>query len=66
MMMRTATNLLEVARHRRDKAHCLVRDAASLALAEDRAHVIQFAKFLEEEAVKLEARAGQISARQTS
>jgi hypothetical protein len=57
--MRTTTDVLEVARHRRDKARCLARDAAGLALAEDRARVIQYAKFLEEEAIKLEAQADQ-------
>ena len=57
--MGMSTDVLEVARHRRDKARCLVRDAAGLALAEDRARVIQYAKFLEEEAIKLEAQAEQ-------
>ena len=60
-MARTATDLLDVARHRRDKARCFARDAAHLAHAEDRARVIEYAKFLEEEAVKLEARADQRS-----
>jgi hypothetical protein len=58
-LMRTSTEVLEVARHRRDKARCLARDAAGLALPEDRARVIQYAKFLEEEAIKLEAQAEQ-------
>ena len=57
--MHTSMDVLEVARHRRDKARCLARDAASLALAEDRARVIQYAKFLEEEAIKLEAQVEQ-------
>jgi hypothetical protein len=55
--MNTATDLLDVARHRRDKARCFARDAAQLAHAEERARAIQYAKFLEEEAVKLEAQA---------
>jgi len=49
---------LEVARFKRNKAYCLLRDAPSMPLAEDRARLILYAKFFEEEAVKLEARAG--------
>lgn len=59
--MSTATDLLEVARHRRDKARCFARDSEGLALPEDRARAIQYAKFFEEEAVKLEAQADQTS-----
>ena len=49
---------LEVARFKRNQAYCLLRDAPSMPLAKDRARLILYAKFFEEEAVKLEARAG--------
>ena len=55
--MSTARHMLEMARSRRNKAYCLLRDAPSMPLAKDRARLIQYAKFFEEEAVKLEARA---------
>ncbi len=49
---------LEVARFKRHKAYCLMRDAPSMPLAKDRARLILYAKFFEEEAIRLEARAG--------
>ena len=55
--MGTVTDLLEVALYKRNKANRLARGAASLSLPEDRARAIQFAKFLEEEATKIEAEA---------
>ena len=55
--MGTVTDLLEVALYKRNKAHRLARAAASLSLAEDRARAFQYAKFLEEEAAKIEAQA---------
>jgi hypothetical protein len=57
VLMSTVKHLLEVARFRRHKAYCLARDAPSMPLAEDRARLIQYAKFFEEEAAKLEERA---------
>ena len=54
--MRTVRHLLEVAGFRRHKAYCLVRDAPSMPLAEDRVRLFQYAQFFEEEAVKLEGR----------
>jgi hypothetical protein len=56
--MNTARHLLEVARTKRNRAYCLLRDAPSMPLAKDRARLILYAKFFEEEAIKLEARAG--------
>jgi hypothetical protein len=53
-------HLLEVARFKRSKAYCLLRDASSMSDAQDRAHLVLCAKFFEEEAVKLEERAGEI------
>jgi len=49
---------LEVARFKRNKAYCLLRDAQSMPLAKDRARLVLYAKFFEEEAVKLEKQAG--------
>jgi hypothetical protein len=65
--MRTMRHLLEVACFKRRKAYCLVRDASRMPLAEDRARLTQYAKFFEEEAVKLEecVRDLQVSARRS-
>jgi hypothetical protein len=54
--------LLEVAQSKRNKAYCLLRDAPSMLDAEHRAHLVQCAKFFEEEALKLEEQAGDINA----
>jgi hypothetical protein len=56
--MRKAIELREVARFRREKARRCADAAASMDLAEDRARLIGYAKYLEEEAVKLEAQVG--------
>ena len=56
--MRTAMELREVARFRREKARRCADAAASMGLPEDRARLIGYVKFLEEEAVKLEEQAG--------
>ena len=48
--MRTAMELREVARFRREKARRCADAAASMGLPEDRARLIGYAKFLEEEA----------------
>jgi hypothetical protein len=58
--MNTVKHLLEVARFRRHKAHCLLRDAPNMPLAEERARLTQYATFFEQEAVKLEKRAGDL------
>ena len=55
-------HLLEVAQFKRNKAYCLLRDASSMLDAGYRAHLVQYAKYFEEEAVKLEERAGDIYA----
>jgi hypothetical protein len=55
--MHTVMELREVARFRREKARRYADEAASMSHAEDRARLIGYAKFLEEEAVKLEAQA---------
>jgi len=57
--MTEVRHLLEVARFKRSKAYCLLRDASSMSDAQDRAHLVRCAKFFEEEAVKLEERAGE-------
>jgi hypothetical protein len=49
---------LEVARFKRNKAYCLLRDAPFMPLAKDRARLVLYAKFFEKEAVKLEVRHG--------
>jgi hypothetical protein len=59
--MTKVRHLLEISQSKRNKAYCLLRDAPSMPLAEDRARLIQYAKFFEEEAVKLEARADDLS-----
>jgi hypothetical protein len=56
--MTKVRHMLEVAQFKRNKAYCLLRDAPSMLDAKDRARLILYAKFFEEEAVKLEARAG--------
>jgi hypothetical protein len=56
--MTKVRHLLEVAQFKRHKAYCLLRDAPSMLDAGDRAHLVQCAKYFEEEAVKLEERAG--------
>jgi len=56
--MAKVRHLLEVAQFKRDKAYCLLRDAPSMLDAGDRARLVLYAKFFEEEAVKLEAEAG--------
>ena len=56
--MRTAMELREVAQFRREKARRYADAAASMGLPEDRARLIGYAKFFEEEAVKLEEQAG--------
>lgn len=58
--MTKVRHLLEISQSKRNKAYCLLHDAPSMLDAEDRAHLVQCAKFFEEEAVKLEARAGEI------
>ena len=55
--MPTVMELREVARFRREKARRCANEAASMSRAEDRDRLIGYAKFLEEEAVKLEAQA---------
>ena len=60
--MTNVRHLLEVAQSKRNKACCLLRDAPAMPDAEDRARLVQCAKFFEEEAVKLEERAGGIYA----
>ena len=60
--MAKVRHLLEVALFKRNKAYCLLRDAPFMPLAEDRARLILYAKFFEEEAVKLEAQARDPSA----
>jgi hypothetical protein len=60
--MTKVRHMLEVAQFKRNKAYCLLRDAPSMLDAKDRARLILYAKFFEEEAVKLEARAGDPSA----
>ena len=57
--MTKVRHLLEISQSKRNKAYCLLRDAPSMLDAEDRAHLVQCAKFFEEEAVKLEERAGE-------
>ena len=57
-----ARDLLEVAQFKRNKAYCLLRDAPSMLDAGDRADLVLYAKFFEEEAVKLEERADDESA----
>ena len=60
--MTKVKHLLEISQSKRNKAYCLLRDAPSMLDAEDRAHLVQCAKFFEEEAAKLEKQAGDINA----
>jgi len=49
--MTEVRHLLEVARFKRSKAYCLLRDASSISDAQDRTRLVRCAEFLEEEAV---------------
>jgi len=60
--MTKVRRLLEISQSKRNKAYCLLRDAPFMLDAEDRAHLVQCAKFFEEEAAKLEKHAGDINA----
>jgi hypothetical protein len=60
--MTKVKHLLEISQSKRNRAYCLLRDAPSMLDAEDRAHLVQCAKFFEEEAAKLEKQAGDINA----
>jgi hypothetical protein len=55
MAMRRGAKALEVARTRQDKARRFADAAPNMPSAEDRALLIQYAKFLDEEAAKLKA-----------
>ena len=60
--MTKVRHLLEISQSKRNKAYCLLRDAPFMLDAEDRAHLVQCAKFFEEEAANLEKHAGDINA----
>ena len=60
--MTKVRHLLEISQSKRNKAYCLLRDAPFMLDAEDRAHLVQCAKFFEEEAAKLEKQAGDMIA----
>jgi hypothetical protein len=55
--MRRAAKTLKVAHAKRDKAPRFGNDAPNMPWGEDGALLIQYAKFLDEEAANLEARA---------